>query len=81
MVPESPTKKYADRYSIAFFLAPNVDTVVTCLKIKKMNAEKKRFALTSRVNYDERQPVIAMEYILDKLVTSYAKTKVFSIFE
>lgn len=74
MVPDNPTQKYADRYSIACFVSPNAETIVTSLKVEKTESEKIRLATTSHPNYDEMEPVNGMEYIMRRLVTSYAKS-------
>lgn len=68
-------QKYQDRYSIAYFLGPNIDTVVTSLKIEKTESEEKRLADCSGRNYDIMKPVTSMEYILDRLAKTYAKSR------
>lgn len=74
VIPENEELKRKDRFSIAYGLGPNTDTVVSSLKVKKTESEKKRLASQyPAINYDELQPVVAMEYMLDRLVNSYAK--------
>lgn len=73
IIPENPKQKYESRYSIAYFLAPNVDTKVTALKIERTASEEKRLAASVYQSDGEMKTVTSMEYILGRLAKSYDK--------
>ncbi|KAJ6644346.1 Proline hydroxylase buaE [Pseudolycoriella hygida] len=73
VLPRISLQKYSSRYSIAYFLMPNVDTKVETLNVMKTESEEERLEKSSRRKDGVMGKVSELDYVLCKFAESFGR--------